>query len=58
MKDKELLQIASDSIETVRQRTITELEKTDDDKEIYILVDRKLELLDMKIRLDSIIKTL
>ena len=58
MKDKELLTIASECIETVRQRTIKELEGTDDDKQIYILVDRKLELLDMKIRLDSLIKTL
>ena len=55
---KSELNIALENIEKARASVIKELESETDEKRIYSLIDYKLELLDMKLRLKDMLNNL
>ena len=52
------LNIALDNIEKARKTVIQELEDETDEKRIYSLINYKLELLDIKLRLKDMLNNL
>ena len=52
------LNIALENVEKARNKIIEELDKETNEKRIYTLIDYKLELLDVKLRLKDMLKNL